>query len=194
MRLWTIQHIDVWNKLQKKGLYKTDKRFICFEDFKEAYEWMVDEAKRINPEWKESRPVWFWTKKPDLRTYRFVRIPGKPKTIPHVLIEIEVDPKELLITDFDMWHQVLNSSYVPKNSKDYDRFYNKLPRKYHYVSHKLLPEKFQKEMLKSWSRIVKSEKASKKVSCQAIKEDLKMSEVKKVKFFNFQNLWKKSKS
>lgn len=192
MKLWTIQHINVWNKIKGKGSYKCDKRFICFSDFKEPYAWMISEAKNQVEGWTEDRAVWFWTKKPDLRTHKTIMDPTRPDKELHVLIEIEVDPKEVLFTDFDLWHLVLGKSYVPKNDKDWDRFEKSLPRKHKFSGFHKLPKKFQKEIERSWKRSVV--KPDHKEMTQAIKQDIKKEEVVSTREFWIKNVVKKPKS
>lgn len=192
MKVWTIQHIDVWNKIQKKGKYVCDQRFICFRDFQASYEWMISIAKKNIPEWTQERGIWFWTKRPDLRQHRHISVDHKPFKQEHVLIELEVDPRELLITDFSLWHLVLNQHYVPLSELDYDRFYELMPKKHHYKNIKDVPVKYRNKILKSWERIVVG--PDHKDTTQAIKECIKKEEVVSVKKFWMKNLRKKPKA
>ena len=119
MRLWTIQPIEVWEELNKKGYficnpikanYISDKEW----NFKEAYDWLVGQmeyriGRRPNG---VSYPIWAWHtrdwqhKKPDLRN---IGLGNKGEK--SVCIEVEVPDNQVVLTDFDVWHFVLNKWY-----------------------------------------------------------------------------------
>lgn len=112
MIVWTIQHISVFNKLQKKGFYRTDKRFICFEEFRESYQWYVSQAKKRIKGWEEDRPVWVWKDRPDLRQMR--SISGSSDRIEeYVLLKLDIPADKILFSNFDLWHFILNRNYIP---------------------------------------------------------------------------------
>lgn len=65
-------------------------------------------------------PVWAWyqwegvRKRPDMRTHRY----GGKKGTPVVLLTIDVPNNMVLLSNFDMWHVVLNNGYLPLYDKD----------------------------------------------------------------------------
>lgn len=192
MRVWTIQHNQVYKTLLKKGQYKADGRFICSEHFRSAYNWLISEAQKKVPSWTDPGAVWFWDKKPDLRTYRWIYHSKEPREQDFVLLELEVDPKLCLRSDFDSWHLVLNDRFcdTTKKGSSYDDFYNRLPKKYHSVESSQYPRSYQKELHGSWSQVLR-EKPKKNETHQVIKEKIFLSEVKSVTHFKMINKAKK---
>ena len=155
MRLWTIQPIEVWEELNKKGYficnpikanYISDKEW----NFKEAYDWLVGQmeyriGRRPNG---VSYPIWAWHtrdwqhKKPDLRN---IGLGNKGEK--SVCIEIEIPDNEVLLHDYDAWHYVLNNWWYDGSFSERDW------EKKHNWFDKLSNE--EKEILtkKSWERI-----------------------------------------
>lgn len=136
MRLWTIQPIEVWEELNKKGYficnpikadYISDKEW----NFKEAYDWLVGQmeyriGRRPNG---VSYPIWAWHtrdwkhKKPDLRN---IGLGNKGEK--SVCIEVEVPDNQVVLTDFDVWHFVLNKWYFDDSYSEEE--WEKLHAKY----------------------------------------------------------------
>ena len=72
--------------------------------------------KAIVPPNQNTSPIWAWAqydgqrkKRPDLRLAGHL-----DKGTQGVLIEIEKEPSELLLSDFLLWHYVLNQGYLPE--------------------------------------------------------------------------------
>lgn len=65
-------------------------------------------------------PVWAWyqwegvRKRPDMRTHRRWTTKGTPI----VLITFEIPDDKVLLSDFDMWHVVLNDDYLGLTKED----------------------------------------------------------------------------
>ena len=138
MRLWTIQHKSVWDALLDDHVFFASKNRIDAKDFEVPYQWMEKMAAKLIKDWKvTSRPIWTWTTKPDLRNYRFIKVPRSPKEQEFVLIELEVPEDKVLLSDFDMWHLPLNNSPITYTEKQWDRVKGNLS---------------QKEMEKTWER------------------------------------------
>ena len=114
MILYTVQHVDVWKTLKSKGAYKADGRRIMGQYFRPAYSWITAEAKKRISNFNCTVPIWFWVKKPDLRSYRFEYHIDFPQKTPHVLLTVDVDENNMIFTNFDDWHIVLNSDGIPK--------------------------------------------------------------------------------
>ena len=76
-------------------------------------------SRRIgNPPCGVRHPVWAWlqyesetAKRPDLR-----RSGHLPAGTPGVLIEFAIAEDQVLLSDFDLWHYVLNRWYLPQTS------------------------------------------------------------------------------
>ena len=138
--IWTIQTEEAYEVLRQTGELFGTREHIMFEDSR-AYDWLCSKmkARGILPE-KESYeyPIWAWYsflgKKPDLRTTGFV-----PKGTKAVRLELRVDLKRVLLSDFDLWHYVLNDWYVATSEEELAKFNNN--------------EYFRKNRKKTWNRI-----------------------------------------
>ncbi len=118
MKLWTIQHRTAYDKLMKTGFLRADENHLfCEDDLRFAYDWMAEEMKKRigNPPDKIQYPVWLWyqwegcRKRPDMRSFgRRWAAKGTPIT----LITAEIPDHKVLLSDFDMWHIVLNNAYL----------------------------------------------------------------------------------
>jgi hypothetical protein len=121
VRLWTIQHEAVLERLERQGYFYADGRRVWWA-FREAYLWLRDRYREHNPN-HEGRAalIWAWhCPKPDLRS------PGHlEKGAPGVRLEIEVPDEQVLLSDFDGWHFRLNYSYLSESDADDVEWYAK---------------------------------------------------------------------
>lgn len=110
LTLWSIQTLEAWNQLNQKGFLLGSKKFID-QDYFEAYEWMKSRMieKLGLPKTDSQYPLWAWyqhqdknNRKPDLR-----RSGHLPKNTPGVRIEFSKSNTEVLLSDFELWHQPL---------------------------------------------------------------------------------------
>jgi hypothetical protein len=169
MILWTIQTEDVYQKLLQDKIYYCDinKSILCEEEsFRTAYGWMSNQMKIKIPS-NVKYPIWAWHsrdgkyKKPDLRQSGHAARGTKL-----VCIEIDVPDNEVLLSDFDKWHFVLNDFYC---GDDEDLFYN-------------LTEEQQKiEKEKSWNKIFDITEESEYI--QATFWVLRLDQVRNVRHF-----------
>ena len=128
-RFWTIHPLEAWRHFQRQGFIVGDPKYIC-EDFIEPYHWMMEQMKKRLPDYQGEYPVWVWPVKPDLDQ------PGHlPEGTEGVCLELELDDKNVLLSDFDAWHCVLNN--WPLELED-DEF-GEIPS--------------QEDIVKSWERI-----------------------------------------
>lgn len=102
--------------------------------------------------WNEPRPVWAWHKRPDLRSYRFFGDDQGPSHRTDYLITIDVPDELVLLSEFGLWHCVLNSSYVYIN-KNQEKYWDKLLKPYNDLLYKA-PKKIHKLKEKSWEQIL----------------------------------------
>lgn len=194
MRLWTIQPIKVLNEIKEKG------RFICDinkssmiyckygldKQTKFAYDWMCKKMveKGISQPKNVDYPIWAWytynwkNKKPDLRCSGL----GKPGE-KSVCIELEIPDKDVLLSDFNHWHYVLNNSYMNPGTTEevadiYDYLYGKVA------------DNREKKLLKedSWEKIFEITPFDNIYICtgryvQATFWELKSEYIKSVKYF-----------
>ena len=124
MKLWTMQTRDVWESLQRAGVFRCDTA-LCWmaADFPHAYAWLSREmTKRVGPPPQGvDYPVWAWYmqngrhKKPDLRSERWGYGPGDED---YCCIELEIAPERVLLSDFDEWHIVLCNGLISDTEEE----------------------------------------------------------------------------
>ncbi len=186
MILWTIQPEEVLEILYRDGVYTCDEKLCEGRDmFYEEYIWMVQQMDNRGIKHPEGVrfPVWAWhtrnwkRKRPKLKQ-SWTGQKGKRM----VCIEFEIPDDEVLLSDFESWHFVLNDSWYDNsdNEEEWDAnqtWYDALP-------------KAERERLKqdSWQRIFdiapyKSDWKSNGRYVQATFWELKVDMVRKVKRF-----------
>ena len=159
IKLWTIQDEQGWNELQSKGVLIPKKEFIDFDllNSRDAYDWLkVQMESRLGkPTNRDQYPVWAWyqyfdsnKKRPDLR-----RSGHLPSGKTGYRIEFEKDDKEVLLSDFVLWHYVLNQCYLPLNMDDYENFEENNNNALDHLNFKNYPKHIKDKIEKSWNYI-----------------------------------------
>ena len=158
MILWTVQDWTVWDKLQHYGVLRGAANFVN-PSFLAAYTWLSDEMRhRLSPPpTEDSLPVWAWyqwgdqkKRKPDLRFQGHLR-PGAKG----VRIEFRIDDEKVLLSDFELWHYVLNYWYLPNSLEEGEQFDALVEaRNLSYYTMKPLPDdELHRQIQKSWRKI-----------------------------------------
>lgn len=128
MRLWTIQSAAAWQALQQHGILRCDPAY-SDPDWAEAYAWLVAQVRqRIGQPAICQALLWAWyqwntvhTPRPDLRTTSLL-----PRGMKGVRLEVEIDESQVVLSDFELWHYVLNGSYLAESEADDEAFYAEL--------------------------------------------------------------------
>ncbi|MCT4605754.1 MAG: DUF3841 domain-containing protein [Marinisporobacter sp.] len=125
IRLWTRQHKNVWQELKEKEIYRAKKEHIIekndtiSEYYLKLYDWYIKHAQRFVPKPEGvTYPIWFSTSEEK-------RLQLVENT---VVLELEVDRKDVVITDFDKWGYVVNYWYVPIDQQDEKKHNEELKR------------------------------------------------------------------
>ena len=189
MKLWTMQPVEVYDILERDGVYRTDKEKIDMPEFLPTYDWLCKhlEQKDTKPE-SVKYPVWAWyrfdgiEKKPDLR-HSCYGVRGEEM----VCVELEIPDDKVLLTDFDLWHFVLNDWWL-----DTAMFKNGYTEEQYDQNRKwfkaLSPEEQLREKEKSWEIIFDIEAfendwISKGQYVQGIFWEIKRENVRKIQRF-----------
>ena len=146
MRLWTFQPERVYEILQKDGIFRCEPMLSeCITEcnFAPAYNWLVAEMKKRvgEPPVGVKYPIWAWHthnwehKKPDLRLSDFWY------SSPMLCIEIEVPDEQVLLSDEENWHFVLNNLHISEDEQESNRIES--------LSYK----EYEKIKCASWERI-----------------------------------------
>ena len=158
MVLWSIQSVNAWKKLQTSDVLRCKRRF-SDKDFLASYEWMAEQMRKhlrvlVPP---DALPLWAWyqwegerRRKPDLRSRGHL-----PKGERGVRIEFEINDNLVLLSDFNLWHYVLNYWYLPVSVADDEAFEAKLAERcLSFYKTKPVPDPvFDRVIRESWERI-----------------------------------------
>jgi hypothetical protein len=162
MVIWSILNERAWGELQRKGRLRATPRH-ADQDFLPAYLWMAQQMERrlnVSRPSRDALPLWAWyqwegahRRKPDLRATGHL-----PKGVCGVRIECHVEEERVLLSDFDLWHYVLNYWYLPKSEEDDARFQMKLAdaglSSRRFDHHSPMPHaQYRRHIESSWERI-----------------------------------------
>ena len=125
MTLWTMQPVSVYEEIKEHGVYRADAKKITTPEFLKAYDWLCDKLAEKCPRLCNVQyPVWAWYKfngkhkKPDLR-HSCYGVHGQEMAA----MEVEVPDDQVLLSDFELWHSVLNKAYLAMTESEYSEFY-----------------------------------------------------------------------
>jgi hypothetical protein len=131
MVIWSILTPQAWAELQSKRRLRASRRH-AEQDYLAPYTWMAEQMDRRLKTPRPSptvMPLWAWyqwdgprRRKPDLRAVRF----WHPKGERAIRVECQVQDERVLLSDYELWHYVLNYWYLPKTQADGDAFDKKL--------------------------------------------------------------------
>ena len=154
MRIWTIQPLLVWERLQQYSVLHVDSAYYSYGEgyVPWQYLWLAEQLKNRLPGYGGNLPWWAYCKKPDLRRVRHNRKVG---TV-HVRIELELPPEELFVMPLEAWDRVHCGDYLAYDEQEYaqwhatwravlteDEYYDSWPR----------PEPWGSQMHASWERL-----------------------------------------
>lgn len=144
--LYTIQTLSAWQHFQKIGQVKADGRRV-WSYFRPAYRWMIGQLQEKIPDYPGCYPIWAWYgHRPDLRSTGHLA-----SGTPGILIKFKISGQQVLLSDFQTWHFVLNQSYLPIDEADDDRYHQS--RSHSRASFINLPHNQKQIIIKSWHRI-----------------------------------------
>jgi len=200
--LWTIQNHSAYGEFLKTGvLTANESHLFCEDNFLIAYDWMVKKMKdkRLHPPVGIDYPIWAWYQWEGKRKRRDMRESGYAKRGEKMVqLTIEVDDKDVLLSDFDLFHYVLNYWYLPSDEQD-DICFEEEYKARGYLWHDLKDSSIQsKEMIilrekivRSWDKIFELNRedddwlygSNNKKSIQAAFWQLRLEQVIKAKVF-----------
>lgn len=126
MLLWTIQNSLAYEKMMETGILKANEDYLfCEDELRFAYDWITQKMHEqgiIAPE-GINYPVWAWYQWEGKRKRRDMREGGYANRGEKIVqLTIEVPDKDVMLSDFDCFHYVLNYWYLPASMEDSDAF------------------------------------------------------------------------
>ena len=186
VRLWTIQPLDVWEKLSQRGTLWVDPADEGFSQvLREEYDWMCHQMRRRLPDYEGHYPWWAYDYKLDLRSFRHHTYGDR-----QVLMELALPPERVLFSAYGAWHCVLNRFYLPHATDEagYEREQEAWDAELESQGldpyrGSVLPEPWHSQMTASWERIFDVDDLRDTNTIQACFERLDLCDVVKVTEF-----------
>lgn len=157
MKLWTIVPEAAWRVLNRLGSLRAAEH-VSDREHVQAYEWMsLQMIERLGHTSMGSRlPIWAWyqyrdaeRKRPDLRSSGHL-----PRGSVGYRIEFNMADHEVLLSDFDTWHYVLNYWHLPASKADHTTFQSRYGSGVHYSwDDQPSLKSVRKVIQQSWMRI-----------------------------------------
>lgn len=160
MILYSTQDYSVFEKLTAGETYRARCPYniedidIVDEMFLRSYHWIseqMDQKIRMRPE-PDTYPTWAYyqwygpnKKKPDLR-YTGARCFAENRTC--ALMTLEIPDDQVLLSEYDAWHFVLNGSYLGNEKRSDEIWDFKFENKFH--NYEDYPIWLKKEIEESW--------------------------------------------
>jgi hypothetical protein len=120
MKVWSILPESVYLKLMENDILICDRLEYTDIEFRRAYHWMRNQMnKRLETAYRDRFPLWVWihhgTKsgKPDLRESHL----GIKGSI-NYCVEFDIPEKDILQSDFSLWHCVLGDWYLASSEEE----------------------------------------------------------------------------
>lgn len=153
MHLFTEQPLVVWQIIKDNHCYHPDPNNLDVmshldQDFADAYNWLINQFNQQIPKPNQGTiPIWWWLDN-GVRPKEFQEdIPPKPVK---VIIEANYPKNQVLLSNFEKWHYVLNKWYLPDDiNNNSDEYYNKIDQWFDHLS----SYQQQIEMQESWQQI-----------------------------------------
>lgn len=151
IRVWTKQHICVWQQLQQTGIYHAKRSGILHnEDTQlmiDSYDWLTANIPNASQKPQDAEyPIW-------LAFSRQGTMLPTPNT---VLLELEIDPEAITHINIHKWGTILNCSYIPSDPEDARR-HARLLRDYNISDVTACTTPFypqiKREIRESWLRL-----------------------------------------
>lgn len=114
VRAYTLQSAAAWDLALERG-YMTGSRDHVDEHDLGPYLWMVEQMGLRIDGHSGDFPIWAFFHRPNMRQRPFFDAPT-------VLIVADVPRSRMLISDFDLWHDPLNSWYCALTHEESDAF------------------------------------------------------------------------
>ena len=165
MQLWTIQGIEIYERVKRDGIaYCTEPNWKDSEEFMYAYRWIARQMRqRIGEPPLEGveYPMWAWYQYESAKKKKPTRSPHNIPEGISAYMEIEVPDNEVLLSDFDLWHFALNQWALDdsKIDKEIERLEKEAGQRLEYAEY---PQPLRDRIEKTWEGIFDLERRGKR--------------------------------
>lgn len=101
-KYYTIHPRRLWKKFLKQGYIVGDMEYAMYP---KQYKWMMEQMINRLPNYQGECPIWLWTEHPPFYRYGYAMTSRKK----YVLLTVELNDGDVLLSDFDAWHIPLNN-------------------------------------------------------------------------------------
>lgn len=180
--LSTIQTHAAWTSAQRLGVLRADGRRV-FNGWRPAYRWMRGQMARRLRAFRGGYPIWAWyLAEPELSDEALL-----PTGQSGVCLEFRAPSSEVLLSNFDAWHSVLNNWYLALDEAEEQAWFERCPDG-------VLPHRrsaaCQAEVERSWERIFDLDllasspsRATSSPMIQAVVQEVPLKSVVSVRYF-----------
>ena len=116
MVVYSVQTLEAYYQMREQGYLVGNKKYI-WPDFVEPYHWMMEQMeRRIKGYNGLDYPMWLWRTRPDRNSSGHL-----PKGTKGVILTLDISQDQILWSDFDFWHHVLNGWSITGSEEEDDR-------------------------------------------------------------------------
>jgi len=189
LRLWTVQHRDALRELVTTGRLRADEAR-ADSDCRHAYDWMRRQARRRIPGSDGGPLLWAWA-----RPARYTAAIAAGGRAPRVCLELRAAPERALLSDFALWHAVLNWRYASLTEAEAEAWDERVLAATGWWDtwRRELPEPLRAEQLASWERIFDLDRLARKADAgylaplemiQAVLHEIRLEDVVAIRFLD----------
>ncbi|MEQ8766746.1 MAG: DUF3841 domain-containing protein [Planctomycetota bacterium] len=149
-RLWTIQPLEVWQSLEKRGTLLADPAHPRYEgEPPEAYHWLTGQLRERLPQFHATLPWWAYCRKPDLRWARHTL----PRGSRHVRLEIRPRRSSYFTFPCWAWTLVFSSQFLARTAEEHRLWLRDVRRAGYTEWGDELSEELTHRVRKSWESL-----------------------------------------
>lgn len=147
MRVWTVQPLIVWDRLQEARLLQADPVSYYDGYTPWQYQWIVSQLRKRVPGYDGGFPWWAYCEKPDLRWVRHHRPSGQQQ------VRIEVNPDNMITFPSWAWDVIHSGHFLAFTKREQDAWTKAMRRSVPNEDLWPLPEPWRSELEASWLRL-----------------------------------------
>ena len=114
MRVYTVQTLAAYHKMREQGYLVGDKDY-AWKEFIQSYKWMMKQMNhRIEGYNGIDYPIWVWKRRVNRNESALL-----PKGTKGVILTLEIPEDQILWSEFEGWHFVLNNDPFTESEEEW---------------------------------------------------------------------------